>query len=214
VIPSGHELALFMVASFALAFVPGPAVLYIVAESVHGGRVAGLVSALGIASGGFVHVAFAAVGLSAILVRSATAFEVVKYAGAAYLVFLGIRRLLHREEAVEPHLRAVRSPRSLFSQGVVVNVLNPKTAIFFLAFLPQFVNPHAGLVPVQIVLLGAIFIAIALASDTMWALAAGTAGRWLRQSRRWLDVQRWVSGTIFIGLGLATALTGHRKAAV
>jgi threonine/homoserine/homoserine lactone efflux protein len=93
-----------------------------------------------------------------------------------------------------------------------VNVLNPKTAIFFFAFLPQFVDPKAGFVPVQILLLGAIFIAIALASDALWALAAGTAGRWLRESRRWLDVQRWVSGTIFIGLGLVTALTGHREA--
>jgi threonine/homoserine/homoserine lactone efflux protein len=106
----------------------------------------------------------------------------------------------------------VRSPRALFSQGVVVNVLNPKTAIFFFAFLPQFVNPDAGWVPVQIMLLGLIFILIALASDSMWALAAGTAGRWLRTSRRWLGVQRWVSGSVFIGLGLITALSGHRRA--
>jgi threonine/homoserine/homoserine lactone efflux protein len=212
VIPGGHELALFMVASFALAFVPGPAVLYIVAESVHGGRVAGVFSALGIATGGFVHVAFAAVGLSSLLVSSATAFEVVKYAGAAYLIYLGIRRLAKREDPAELAVRPVRSPRALFSQGVVVNVLNPKTAIFFFAFLPQFVNPDAGWVPVQIMLLGLIFILIALASDSMWALAAGTAGRWLRTSRRWLAVQRWVSGSVFIGLGLITALSGHRRA--
>jgi threonine/homoserine/homoserine lactone efflux protein len=211
VIPGGHELALFMVASFALAFVPGPAVLYIVAESVQGGRLAGLVSALGIATGGFVHVVFAAVGLSSLLVSSATAFEVVKYAGAAYLIYLGIRRFLTREEPVEADLRPAKSRQSLFRQGVVVNVLNPKTAIFFFAFLPQFIDPDAGWVPGQILLLGLIFIAIALASDSMWALAAGTAGRWLRSSRRWLSVQRWVSGSVFIGLGLATALTGHRK---
>ena len=210
-IPGGHELALFMVASFALAFVPGPAVLYIVAESVQGGRLAGLVSALGIATGGFVHVVFAAVGLSSLLVSSANAFEVVKYAGAAYLIYLGIRRFLTRAEPVEAHLRPAKSRRSLFRQGVVVNVLNPKTAIFFFAFLPQFIDPDAGWVPGQILLLGLIFIAIALASDSMWALAAGTAGRWLRSSRRWLSVQRWVSGSVFIGLGLATALTGHRK---
>jgi threonine/homoserine/homoserine lactone efflux protein len=211
VIPGGHELALFMVASFALAFVPGPAVLYIVAESVQGGRLAGLVSALGIATGGFVHVVFAAVGLSSLLVSSATAFEVVKYAGAAYLIYLGIRRLLKREEPDAERLAQVRSRRSLFSQGVVVNVLNPKTAIFFFAFLPQFIDPDAGWVPGQILLLGLIFIAIALTSDSMWALAAGTAGRWLRNSRRWLSVQRWVSGSVFVGLGLATALTGHRS---
>ena len=210
-IPGGHELALFMVASFALAFVPGPAVLYIVAESVQGGRLAGLVSALGIATGGFVHVVFAAVGLSSLLVSSATAFEVVKYAGAAYLIYLGIRRFLTREDPVEAHLRPAKSRQSLFRQGVVVNVLNPKTAIFFFAFLPQFIDPDAGWVPGQILLLGLIFIAIALASDSVWALAAGTAGRWLRSSRRWLSVQRWVSGSVFIGLGLATALTGHRK---
>jgi threonine/homoserine/homoserine lactone efflux protein len=211
VIPDADSLVLFMVASFALAFVPGPAVLYIVAESVQGGRLAGLVSALGIATGGFVHVVFAAVGLSSLLVSSATAFEVVKYAGAAYLIYLGIRRLLKRDEPDAERFGQARSRRSLFSQGVVVNVLNPKTAIFFFAFLPQFIDPDAGWVPGQILLLGLVFIAIALVSDSMWALAAGTAGRWLRNSRRWLSVQRWVSGSVFVGLGLATALTGHRS---
>ena len=210
IFPDPHTLIVFMAASLALAFVPGPAVLYIVTESVQGGRVAGVVSAAGIATGGLVHVGFAAVGLSALLVRSAVAFEAVKYLGAAYLIVLGVRRLLARESA-EIEARPARTRGSLFRQGVVVNVLNPKTAIFFFAFLPQFVDPDAGWVPGQILLLGLIFIAVAFVSDAMWALAAGTAGRWLRESKAWLGVQRWVSGCVFIGLGLITATSGHRQ---
>ena len=211
ILPDPHTLAIFMAASLALAFVPGPAVLYIVTESVQGGRLAGIVSAGGIATGGLVHVGFAAVGLSALLVRSAVAFEAVKYLGAAYLIFLGIRRLLARGSVEEIEARPARTRGSLFRQGVVVNVLNPKTAIFFFAFLPQFVDPDAGWVPGQILLLGLIFIAVAFVSDAMWALAAGTAGRWLRESKAWLGVQRWVSGCVFIGLGLITATSGHRQ---
>ena len=214
-IPEPHTLAVFALAAIALAAVPGPAVLYIVAQSVGGGRVAGLFSALGVATGGAVHVAAAAIGLSSLLVSSALAFEIVKYAGAAYLVFLGIRRLLARDELerVDGAARAVRSPWSLYRQGVVVNVLNPKTAIFFLAFLPQFIDPHGGAVPGQIAILGVVFLAIALASDSAYALAAGTAGGLLRGSRRYLQAERWVSGGVFVGLGLATAFSGARRTA-
>jgi len=215
VIPEPHTLAVFALAAIALAAVPGPAVLYIVAQSVGGGRAAGLFSALGVATGGAVHVAAAAIGLSSLLVSSALAFELVKYAGAAYLVFLGLRRLLARDEPerVDGAARAVRSPWSLYRQGVVVNVLNPKTAIFFLAFLPQFIDPHGGAVPGQIAILGVVFLAIALASDSAYALAAGTAGGLLRGSRRYLHVERWVSGSVFVGLGLATAFSGARRTA-
>ena len=214
-IPEPHTLAVFALAAIALAAVPGPAVLYIVAQSVGGGRAAGLFSALGVATGGAVHVAAAAIGLSSLLVSSALAFEIVKYAGAAYLVFLGLRRLLARDEPerVDGAARAVRSPWSLYRQGVVVNVLNPKTAIFFLAFLPQFIDPHGGAVPGQIAILGLVFVAIALASDSAYALAAGTAGGLLRGSRRYLQAERWVSGSVFVGLGLATAFSGARRTA-
>jgi threonine/homoserine/homoserine lactone efflux protein len=214
VLPEPHTLAVFALAAIALAAVPGPAVLYIVAQSVGGGRVAGLFSALGVATGGAVHVAAAAIGLSSLLVSSALAFEVVKYAGAAYLVFLGVRRLLARDDEPETPGRAARparSPWSLYRQGVVVNVLNPKTAIFFLAFIPQFVDPGNGAVPGQIAILGVVFVAVALASDSAYALAAGTAGGLLRGSRRYLQVERWVSGSVFVGLGLATALSGARR---
>jgi threonine/homoserine/homoserine lactone efflux protein len=197
-------LALFMLASLALAVVPGPAVLYIVAQSVDQGRFAGLVSALGISVGGLVHVVAATIGLSSLLASSATAFTIVKYAGAAYLIVLGVRRLLTREELEDEVARAPRSRRRLFVDGVVVNVLNPKTALFFLAFLPQFVDPGSGVASLQILALGLIFVAIAFCSDSLWALAAGTLGTWLRRSRWYLGVKRWVTGTVFVGLGLST----------
>jgi threonine/homoserine/homoserine lactone efflux protein len=198
-------LALFMAASLALAVVPGPAVLYIVAQSVDQGRLAGLVSASGIATGGLVHVVAATIGLSSLLASSATAFTIVKYAGAAYLIFLGVRRLTTREQQLEEEVgRSPRTRRRLFADGVIVNVLNPKTALFFLAFLPQFVDPDAGSAWLQILALGLVFVAIAFCSDSLWALAAGTLGSWLRRSRWYLGVKRWVTGTVFVGLGLST----------
>jgi threonine/homoserine/homoserine lactone efflux protein len=200
-------LAVFCAASLALAVVPGPAVLYIVAQSVDQGRLAGLVSALGIATGGLVHVAAATVGLSSLLASSATAFTVVKYGGAAYLVILGIRRLLTRETIDDEIARAPRTRRKLFVDGVVVNVLNPKTALFFIAFLPQFVDPDAGTATLQIFALGLIFALIALSSDSLWALAAGTARSWLQRSRWYLGVKRWVTGLVFVGLGLSATRT-------
>jgi threonine/homoserine/homoserine lactone efflux protein len=197
-------LALFAAASLALAVVPGPAVLYIVAQSIDQGRLAGFVSALGIGTGGLMHMIAATIGLSSLLASSATAFTIVKYAGAAYLIALGIRRLLTREEVDDEIVRAPRPHHRLFVDGVVVNVLNPKTALFFLAFLPQFVDPAQGGATLQILLLGLIFVLIALCSDSLWALAAGTLGGWLRRSRWYLGVKRWVTGTVFVGLGLST----------
>jgi threonine/homoserine/homoserine lactone efflux protein len=195
------SLALFAAAAFALAVVPGPAVLYIVARSVDQGRLAGFVSALGIATGSLVHVTAATIGLSSLLASSATAFTIVKYAGAVYLILLGIRRLMTREVLEEAVVRGRRSRRSLFANGVVVNVLNPKTALFFLAFLPQFVDPEAGSATVEILVLGLTFTLIALASDSTWALLAGTLGGWLKRSRWYLGVKRWVTGFVFVGLG-------------
>ena len=210
--PDASGFALFLAAAIALLVVPGPAVFYIVAQSIDQGRTAGLVSTLGIGAGSLVHVAAAAIGLSSLLVSSAEAFTAVKYAGAAYLVFLGIRRLLGRDEPADPAVRERKPLRRLFRQGVVVNVLNPKTALFFFAFLPQFVDTDAGMVAGQIALLGVIFVVLGLASDGLYALVAGTLGERLRGSARVLRIQRYVSGTVFVGLGLATAVSGsHRK---
>jgi threonine/homoserine/homoserine lactone efflux protein len=207
VIPDPGTLAVFALASLALAVVPGPAVLYIVAQSVHGGRRAGVVSAIGVASGGMVHVLAAVVGLSTLLAASAEAFTAVKILGAVYLVWLGIRTLMSADDRIGGRA-AERTLGRTYRQGVVVNVLNPKTALFFLAFLPQFVDPHES-TRGQLAVLGAVFVVIALTSDLVWALVAGTAGAVLRRSRTFLRIQRYVSGTIFVGLGALAATAGR-----
>jgi threonine/homoserine/homoserine lactone efflux protein len=205
-VPDSSTLLLFAAAAMALIVVPGPAVLYIVAQSIDRGRLAGVVSALGVAVGGLVHVTAAAIGLSSLLVSSATAFNVVKYAGAAYLIALGLWTILRRPDEAGVELPRERTLRRRFWQGVVVNVLNPKTALFFFAFLPQFVDPDKGSAALQIGVLGLLFVVLAVASDSMWALAAGTASERLRGSRRFLAVQRYVSGSVFCGLGALTAV--------
>jgi threonine/homoserine/homoserine lactone efflux protein len=211
VIPDVGSLAVFVVAAVALLLVPGPAVLYVVARSVHQGRRAGLASVLGIHTGTLVHIAAATVGLSALILSSAVAFTAVKVAGAVYLVGLGLWTLLARRREEEIVLGGERNLRRVFAQGIVVNVLNPKTALFFLAFLPQFVDPDAPHPAVQIAFLGLLFGALGLVTDSMWALVAGTAGGVLRGSRRYLRAQRFVAGTIYVGLGLATALAGSSE---
>jgi len=206
-LPSTSSFLVFVAAATALIVVPGPAVLYIVGQSIDGGRLAGFVSALGVAVGGLVHVTFAAVGLSALLLSSATAFTTVKLVGAAYLVGLGLHTLLVRREPLDPVVPRERRLRRMFAQGVVVNVLNPKTALFFVAFLPQFVDPEAGSAALQLVSLGLMFVTIAVVSDSLWAVAAGSAATWLRGNRGFLAVRRYVSGTIFVALGAVTALS-------
>ena len=212
--PDTTTFGLFVVAALALLLVPGPSVLYIVARSVDGGRAAGLVSVLGVQAGALVHIAFAAVGLSAILASSAAAFAVVKWAGAAYLVWLGLRRLFARDgEDAPADVERERLSR-VFSQGVVVNVLNPKTALFFLAFLPQFVDPSHGPAASQVILLGSTFVLLALLTDGAYALLSGTAARWLREragSRTLRQGQRYVSGGIYLALGAAAAVSGSGK---
>jgi threonine/homoserine/homoserine lactone efflux protein len=210
-LPDPASLGVFTVAALLLLLTPGPAVLYIVARSIDQGRQAGLVSMLGVHVGTLVHVAAAAAGLSAVLAASATAFTVVKYLGAAYLVYLGLRRLLARGPgAGNGPVRVPRLSRA-FVDGVVVNVLNPKTALFFLAFLPQFVDVGRGQVGLQILALGGIFVALGLLTDGGYALTAGTAGQWLRGHPRFLASERWVSGSMYIGLGLAAALTSSQQ---
>lgn len=200
---------MFAAASLALVVVPGPSVLYIVGTSIAQGRRAGVASMLGVQAGALIHVFAAAIGVSALLASSAAAFDIVKFAGAAYLVWLGVQRLRHAGED-EPAARPPRSHAHLFRQGVVVNVLNPKVAMFFFAFLPQFIDPDAATPGLQILGLGLIFIVIAMVSDTMYALLAGTAAERLggtAAARRRLDR---VGGGVLIGLGAVAALTGQR----
>lgn len=210
--PDASTFGLFVAAALALLLVPGPAVLYIVARSVDGGRPAGLVSVLGIHAGTMVHIAFAAIGLSAILASSATAFSVVKWLGAAYLVWLGLQRLLARDEETVPLTVEPKRLSRIFSQGLIVNVLNPKTALFFLAFLPQFVDPSRGAVWAQVMVLGAVFVVLGLCTDGVYALLSGTAGGWLqRKSASFRRGQRYVSGGVYLALGAATAVSGSGK---
>jgi len=208
------NLYLFIGASLVMLITPGPAVMYIVARSLEQGRKAGLLSVLGIQVGVVVHILAAALGLSALLMTSALAYGVVKYAGAAYLIYLGISKLMQRGAAapVPEAAGAARTPGALskvFWQGTVVAILNPKTALFFLAFLPQFVNPANGWVAGQIVALGLLFAVMATITDGTWALVAGSSRGLLLNSRRYVQSERYVTGSVLIGLGLATALAGR-----
>ena len=204
-------LAVFSAAALALLVVPGPAVTYIVAQSISHGRSAGLASVAGVHAGTMVHIVAATAGLSALLVSSALAFDVVKYLGAAYLILLGIRALLGGDVEVEAAGTDQADLWGLARQGAVVNILNPKTALFFLAFLPQFVDQSAGHVGLQMLILGLIFVALAIVSDGTWVLVAGTASDRLRGHTGFLKAQRYVSGSVFVGLGVATALTGSHR---
>jgi threonine/homoserine/homoserine lactone efflux protein len=208
--PDPTQWGLFVVASLVLLLTPGPAVLYIVARSVEQGRAAGLVSVLGIHLGTIVHITAAAVGLSALIVSSALAFAVVKYLGAAYLVWIGIRTLMARDPDTGTPVVPADSLRRIFRDGFVVNLFNPKTAIFFLAFLPQFVDPARGRLHWQILVLGLTFMGLGMMSDAIYALVAGMAGEFLRRNRRFLRFQRWFAGLSFIGLGITAALATRK----
>jgi threonine/homoserine/homoserine lactone efflux protein len=211
-VPDPSTFGLFVAAALALLLVPGPAVLYVVTRSMDQGRLTGLVSVLGIGLGTLVHVAFAAVGLSALLASSAAAFSVVKWLGAAYLVWLGLRRLFARDDNEEPIAAEPKQLSRVFLQGVIVNVLNPKTALFFLAFLPQFVDPSRGSAWTQVMVLGTTLVLLGLLTDGLYALLSGTAGAWLRQrNASFRRVQRYGSGSVYLALGAASAASGSGK---
>jgi len=205
------SLIIFMTAALALLLMPGPAVLYIIARSIKQGRMAGFISALGIGLGGIFHVTFAALGLSTLLMRSALAFSVVKYLGAIYLIYLGIRTLTGKAQATDVQNIRVMSRSQIFIQGFIVNLFNPKTALFFLSFLPQFVNPSRGPAVTQIIILGAIFVSMAIFSDSMYAMVAGTAGHLLSGSLRQARTQKYLAGTIYIGLGISAAFSSSSR---
>ena len=199
--PSGHAFAVFIPAALVLLAIPGPAVLYIITTSVEGGRRNGLLSVAGVHLGSIVHITAAVLGLSALIVSSAIAFSAVKYVGAAYLVYVGIRKFFEKDDPADTAARPPRSGRRVFTQGVVVNVLNPKTALFFLAFLPQFVDPDRP-VWTQTIVLGLCWVVLGLLSDGAYALAGGTIGSFIRRRRRTV---RYASGGIYIGLGAVAA---------
>ncbi len=209
--PDWSTLILFATAVLILVFTPGPNTLYIIARSISQGRRAGIVSCLGVEVGTLIHVAAAAFGISALLLSSAMAFNIVKYAGAAYLIYLGVKTLLTREKEVEAETVAETSLRRTFSQAVLVNVLNPKTAMFFFAFLPQFIDVERGAVAAQILFLGVIVVVLGFTSGSLYSLLAGGIGNLLRGNLRFLRAQRYFAGGVYIGLGAATALTGTNK---
>ena len=205
------QLVLFMSAALALLLVPGPAVLYITARSASQGRLAGLVSVFAIETANLLQALAAALGLSAILLSSALAFDVVKYLGAAYLVYLGIRKLMASESEMEKEAVQRESLARIYWQGLVVNMLNPKTALFFFAFLPQFVDPARGNVTAQTVLLGSIFVGMGIITDSLYALLASSLAGRLAESKGFQKGQRYFAGLVYVGLGITTALTGSRK---
>lgn len=209
--PDLTSLMIFMTAALALLVTPGPAVLYIVARSLEQGKFAGFVSALGIALGGLAHVLFAALGLSALLMQSAIAFSAVKYLGAAYLIYLGLRTLLSKPEGGAVAEVEKASLLRIFFQGFVVNLFNPKTALFFLAFLPQFVRPERGPVAPQIIFLGLTFIALAIVSDGIYAYVAGTAGKLFARNAKVALSRKYISGCVYLILGAVTAFSGGNK---
>ena len=206
---SGSLLA-FVAAALVVLVIPGPGVLYVVARSLSQGQRAGLVSVLGLSLGALVHVGAATLGLSAILLTSATAFGVVKMLGAGYLIYLGIQTLSSRASATDVDVSTPRSLRRLFKDGVVVSVLNPKIAVFFLAFLPQFVVPSRGPVAHQVLFLGLLYVGLALCTDSAYAVLSGRLRRWLGSRVVQGPWPRYASGVVYLGLGVSTALAERR----
>jgi len=207
---SHSSLLLFVSGAAVLLLIPGPAVMYVVSRSIGHGRVAGLVSVMGIVVGTLFHVVAATLGLSALLASSAFAFQFVKYLGSAYLIYLGIRTLRRDDSQLPEPPNSERRLLDIFGQGVLVNLLNPKTALFFLAFLPQFVDPSFGHPALQIFQLGVLFALMGWCSDSVWALLAGTVAERFRSSFRLRRAQRNVSGGALIALGLASAFSGAK----
>ncbi|MDQ0341036.1 threonine/homoserine/homoserine lactone efflux protein [Caldalkalibacillus uzonensis] len=204
---------LFAIAAATLLIIPGPAVFYIMGRSIEQGKKAGLVSVLGVSLGGSVHVLAGAIGVSAVLMTSATAFNIVKYLGAAYLIYLGCKTLFSTSD--KPTSEIPKTPYKnllkIFYQSALVEVMNPKTALFFLAFFPQFISPSAGSVTVQFLLLGTIFIMLALISDGLYAVLAATIRERILGSKVSSKLLNRVSGYLYIVLGVFSALASPSK---
>jgi threonine/homoserine/homoserine lactone efflux protein len=209
--PALSTIMVFLLAGLGILLVPGPAVLYIVTRSMAQGRRAGLASVGGIETANLVHLVAAALGLSALLMTSALAFNVVKYLGAAYLIYLGIRTLLTRNKHATLSTPTSQKLSQLYANGFLVNLLSPKAALFYYAFLPQFVDPARGSAVEQLLVLGITFAVLASCTDSLYALLGATIGTLFRSSTRLRQASRYVTGSIYILLGLATAITGSEK---
>ena len=206
-----HRLLEFALLSYALILVPGPNVLFVVSRSLQLGRLPGIAAVVGGQSGVYVQVIAVAFGIGALVERSVAVFTVVRLAGAAYLIVLGVQAIRHRKSlAGMLGGGAPASTGRMLRDGFIVGLTNPKAIVFFAAVLPQFADRGAGHVPLQLLLLGAIFVAIALVSDSMWALIAGTARSWFTRSPRRLELVGGTSGLVMIGIGASLALTGGR----
>ncbi len=204
--PSLSTYAVFLATAMVLLAIPGPAVLYVVTRSIEMGRAGGVSSVAGITTGTIVHVGLATAGLSSLILASTAAFDAVKYVGAAYLIFLGVRRLLTRTEESVDVSRAPRTRRRAYTQGIVVNLTNPKTIVFIFAFIPQFVDVNAGHVGLQVLVLGLSFAGLGFLSDSGYALVAGAVADRLRGSPAIARFERWFGGSVLIGLGVAAAV--------
>jgi threonine/homoserine/homoserine lactone efflux protein len=210
--PELATLLLFTASALALVAIPGPNHVYIVARSVDQGARAGVASAFGVETATLVHVAAAAAGLSAALASSATAFAIVKYAGVAYLLYLAAKALTSPDDHGGSAPSAAAPSRRVFLEGLVVNLLNPKVALFFLALLPQFVDPAAGPAWTQILILGTILAAIGLAADLLYAVGAGGAGARLRANAGFATRRRYVTGGVYLALAVVALVAGRRRA--
>ncbi len=196
----------FAIASLALLVIPGPAVLYVINRSISDGRTIALAGVAGLELGNFVHVIAATIGLSAVIAASATAFGVVKWIGAGYLVFIGLRTLMKKPQAMEAQTSSLSRGKS-FTQGIIVNTFNPKVALFFLSFLPQFIDEKSGSAALQSLILGSLFVVIGLCTDSMYALVASALRTTLLRGKSLPFVQRYVAGSVFIALGLIASTT-------
>ncbi|MBV7329237.1 LysE family translocator [Chloroflexi bacterium TSY] len=192
----------------ALLLVPGPVVLYTVTRSIHQGRESGILSTLAVGLGDFCHVLMATLGLSALLLSSAIAFNIVKYAGAAYLIYLGVRTLIRREAQQETSVADPIKLTRVFSQGFLVSLLNPKTALFFMAFLPQFIDPTKSAISGQILFLGTLFVVLGVCTNIVYVLLASMISRWIRGNSSFSNGQRYFTGSVYLALGVTTAFTG------
>ena len=210
-VPTGSLLA-FAATAFALIVIPGPSVLFVISRGVALGRRAAVATVLGNAAGAYAQVVVVALGLGSLIERSAMLFTAVKLVGAVYVVFLGVQAIRHRQRlaSVIDAATAPRGTRRILREGFVVGITNPKSAVFMAAVLPQFTDPARGHVPLQLLLLGLVFVAIALVSDTTWGLAAGSARAWLGRSPRRLEALGGVGGLVMIGLGVRLAATGRQ----
>jgi threonine/homoserine/homoserine lactone efflux protein len=209
--PSTSSLLAFALASFAIIIIPGPSVLFVIGRSISLGRRGGLLSVLGNELGGLPLIAAVAFGVGTVVSESIVVFSIVKIVGALYLAYLGVQTIRHRRDAAPEQDRAPASSRRIVLQGFLVGVTNPKTIVFFIAALPQFVDYHRGMIPVQMLVLGLVFTVVAFLSDGAWAMIAGTARTWFATSPRRLSTMKGIGGGMMIGLSGVLLLTGNKR---